>query len=85
MISPVGEFFLPSTIQRILPGQGARVDQRDHNLAADKLQKEFTDGATVGHFEKKLRSIESNYERAKAHAKKTGNKMFQKDMFSLEK
>ena len=47
-------------------------------LAADKLKKEFTDGAIVGHFEKKLRSIESNYERAKAHAKKTGNKMFQK-------
>ena len=45
-------------------------------LAADKLEKEFTDGAIVGHFEKKLRSIEANIERAKAHAKKTGTKMY---------
>jgi hypothetical protein len=45
-------------------------------LAADKLQKDYSDTAIVGHFEKKLRTIEASAERAKAHAQKNGGNVF---------
>jgi hypothetical protein len=45
-------------------------------LAVDKLQKEYNDTAIVGHFEKKLRVIETSAKRAKTHAQKNGSKVF---------